>query len=218
VSLLNYCLTSNHTHAIAVESKTGGISRMMQKLEGDFAASYNRRKHRSGSYWEDRYHCTMVEDGEHLWNCIQYVDLNMVRAGVVNHPREWPWCGYQELTGEKTRYRLLNVGRVLELLGMPDLEFFVSEYQARIRRAIEEKRLSREKCWTESIAVGREEYVRKIAGTIRRERLRPRIEESNDGYWAVWEAAPKYQLRRGERAPLNPPERSKGKNKPKKPD
>ena len=142
----------------------------------------------------------------------------MVRAGVVNHPREWPWCGYQELTGEKTRYRLLNVGRVLELLGMPDLEFFVSEYQARIRRAIEEKRLSREKCWTESIAVGREEYVRKIAGTIRRERLRPRIEESNDGYWAVWEAAPKYQLRRGERAPLNPPERSKGKNKPKKPD
>ena len=218
VSLLNYCLTSNHTHAIAVESKTGGISRMMQKLEGDFAASYNRRKHRSGSYWEDRYHCTMVEDGEHLWNCIQYVDLNMVRAGVVNHPREWPWCGYQELTGEKTRYRLLNVGRVLELLGMPDLEFFVSEYQARIRRAIEEKRLSREKCWTESIAVGREEYVRKIASTIRRERLRPRIEESNDGYWAVWEAPPKYQLRRGERSPLDPPERSKGKNKPKNPD
>ena len=52
VSLLDYSLTSNHTHEVAIESCSGGISRMMQKLEGDFASSFNRRKHRSGSFFE----------------------------------------------------------------------------------------------------------------------------------------------------------------------
>ena len=186
VSILNYCLTSNHTHNIAIESKPGGISRMMQKLEGDFAGYFNRRKHRSGSFWEDRYHCTMVEDGEHLWNCIEYVDLNMVRAGVVSHPVEWAWCGYRELVGEKTRYRLLDMDCLLELLGKNDLESFVEEYRARIEQEIAARKLKREKCWTESIAVGSQAYVRTIAAAVRRERLRPRIEKGENDSWSVW--------------------------------
>jgi putative transposase len=193
VSLLGYSVTSSHCHEIAIESKEGGISRMMQKTEGEFAISYNRRKNRSGAYWEDRYHCTMVEDGEHLWNCMQYVDLNMVRAGVVAHPSEWQWCGYSELIGEKKHYRLLDVERILELLGQPDIESFRAEYRSRIQCAIENRRLSREKKWTESIAVGRKEYVERMAAVIRRERLKPRLEEEDDGSWAVWESASDYQ-------------------------
>ena len=180
VSLLNYCLTSNHTHNIAVESKPGGISGMMQKLEGDFAGYFNRRKHRSGSFWEDRYHCTMVEDGEHLWNCIEYVDLNMVRAGVVSHPVEWAWCGYRELVGEKTRYRLLDMDRLLELLCKNDVKSFVEEYRARIEHAAAARKLKREERWTESIAVGSQAYVRRIAAAVRRERLWPRIEKGEN--------------------------------------
>jgi putative transposase len=186
VSILDYCLTSNHDHIIAIESRAGGISRMMQKLEGDFAGYFNRRKQRSGSFWEDRYHCTMVEDGAHLWNCIVYVDLNMVRAGVVSHPRHWDWCGYHELVGEKTRYRLLECDRLLELLAMPDLALFVEEYCARIDQAVATKALKRQESWTESIAVGSQAYVRKIAAAIRRERLKPRIEEGENGSWSVW--------------------------------
>jgi putative transposase len=186
VSLLNYCLTSNHTHNIALESKPGGISRMMQKLEGDFAGYFNRRKDRSGAFWEDRYHCTMVEDGEHLWNCLEYVDLNMVRAGVVSHPADWPWCGYRELVGKKTRYRLLDMDRLLAWLGNNDVESFVEEYRARIEHAVTARRLAREKRWTESIAVGSQAYVRKIAAAVRRERLRPRFEEGENGSWSVW--------------------------------
>ncbi len=192
VLLLNYCITSNHTHLIAIESRNEGICLMMQKLEGEIASYYNRRKHRSGSFWEDRYHCTMVEDGEHLWNCIQYVDLNMVRAGVVLHPRDWKWCGYEELIGGKTRYRLLNVDRLLDLLAKPDLGSFREEYRARIQSVIDEKRLNREECWTESIAVGGQDDVKRIALAIRRERLRPWVEEGENGSWAVWESSSNY--------------------------
>ncbi len=192
VSLLDYNLTSSHTHEVAIESQEGGISHMMQKVDGEFALSYNRRKGRSGSFWEDRYHCTMVEDGEHLWNCLTYVDLNMVRAGVVSHPRDWRWCGYRELIGEKTRYRLLDLDRLLELLGMPNAETFAAEYWNRIQRDIERKRLQRESRWTESIAVGGESFVRKIAADSRHERLKPRIEQSVDGSWEVWEPSSDY--------------------------
>ena len=192
VSLLNYCLTSNHTHTIAIESEPGGISRMMQKLEGGFAGYYNRRKHRSGSFWEDRYHCTMVEDGVHLLNCIEYIDLNMVRAGAVSHPADWPWCGYQELIGQKTRYRLLDLDRLLDLLGEADLESIARKYRAQIQSTIAEGRLKRQKCWTESIAVGGQLFVGKIAAAVRCERVEPRIEEGEDGSWAVWERASHY--------------------------
>lgn len=51
---------------------------------------FNQRKTRKGAFWEDRYHATEVEDDDHLMRCLVYIDLNMVRAGVVKHPAEWP--------------------------------------------------------------------------------------------------------------------------------
>jgi len=96
----------------------------------------------------------MVEDGAPLWKCLGYVDLNMVRAGVVSHPACWTWCGYRELVGEKTRYCPMDRDRLLELSGKSDIESFVEEYRARIEHAIVARRLERERRWTESIAVG----------------------------------------------------------------
>ncbi len=77
----------------------------MQLIEGRTAQAHNRRKGRKGAFWEDRYHATAIESGEHLWRCLVYVDLNMVRAGVVDHPCQWKWSGYHEIQKPKTRYR-----------------------------------------------------------------------------------------------------------------
>ena len=192
VSLLNFSITSNHTHQLAIEAEEGGISRMMQKIEGGFASAYNRRKHRSGAFWEDRYHCTMVEDGEHLWNCIEYIDLNMVRARIVSHPAGWQWCGYSELLGEKTRYRLLDMDRLLELLGIADITSFQMQYAERIQLAIANKGLSREKRWTESIAVGSPSYVAKISESLRYKRRKFVIEDNNDGSCTIWDPPCRY--------------------------
>ena len=192
VSILNYCSTSNHNHQIAIESMPDGISLMMQKVEGEFAISFNRRKHRSGAFWGDRYHCTMIEDGGHLWNCIRYIDLNMVRANVVSHPSEWEWCGYRELVGERLRYRLLDMDRLLELLGVPDVRSFRKEYIDRIQSAIAGRRLNREKRWTESIAVGGIDFINNIAAKIRAERLRYQIESDEDGSFTLWDPQGKY--------------------------
>jgi hypothetical protein len=99
----------------------------------------------------------------------------------------------------------LTVDRLLEMLGMPDLGSFRTEYQERILRAIEAKRLNRERCWTESIAVGGKEYVTRIAATIRDERLRPRIEEGENGSWAVWESSSDHRVMQATAQPAQCP-------------
>ena len=70
VSLLGYCITSNHTHLLLVaQDSEADISRFMQSLEGDFAQAYNlRKKTRSGAFWGDRYHAVMVDTGAALQN------------------------------------------------------------------------------------------------------------------------------------------------------
>jgi putative transposase len=191
ISLLAYCITSNHTHLLATASSPGGISRFMQKLEGDFAQYYNRRKARSGAFWGDRFHSTLVESGEHLRNCLAYIDLNMVRAGVVVHPREWPWCGYHELVGQRRRYRMLDVERLLWELGRPDLRTFRAAHESSLAESIRLDRLHREAMWTESIAVGSRSFVSRVAQQTKN---RSRLYEgcTTEGTWFLRDSEAAY--------------------------
>ena len=79
--ILNYMVTSNHIHLLIFDG--GGrdvIPKSMQLVAGWTGQEYNERKRRKGAFWEDRYHATAVESGEHLRQCIVYIDLNI-------------WCG-----------------------------------------------------------------------------------------------------------------------------
>ena len=136
VSLLAYCITSNHTHLLAEAPNETALSRMMQKLEGEFAEWYNLRKRRTGAFWSDRYHCTLVDGGDYAWNCMKYIDLNMVRARVVDHPSEWGWCGYDELVGARQRYRLIDLDCALEWLGRMSRETFIQDYRRAVRASM----------------------------------------------------------------------------------
>ena len=73
-----------------VAQRSAFVSIFMRHLEGEFASHYNRHKRRHGAFWSERYHSTLIEDGPHLWKCMRYIDLNMVRAGVVCHPIDRP--------------------------------------------------------------------------------------------------------------------------------
>ena len=75
ILVLAYCVTSNHTHVLVQSEAETAVSDWMQKTEGEFAQRYNRRKRRSGAFWGDRYHCTMIEDGRHLWHCMAYIEV-----------------------------------------------------------------------------------------------------------------------------------------------
>ena len=89
LSVLNYMVTSNHIHFLVKDTSPNVIADSMQLIAGRTAQEYNQRKGRQGAFWEDRYHATAIEADEHLRRCLIYIDLNMVRAGVVSHPVEW---------------------------------------------------------------------------------------------------------------------------------
>ncbi|MCP5005797.1 MAG: transposase, partial [Planctomycetes bacterium] len=82
--ILNYTVTSNHIHLLVLDD--GGrdvIPDAIKLVAGRTGQEYNLRKKRKGAFWEDRYHATAIENEQHLLRCISYIDLNMVRNGVV---------------------------------------------------------------------------------------------------------------------------------------
>jgi len=159
--VLNYVVTSNHIHLLVKDTGDNAISKSMQLIAGRTAQEYNIRKERKGAYWEDRYHATAVQTDDHLIKCIAYIDLNMVRAGIVPHPQDWQHGGYREIQSPPKRYRLINLTTLMELIGVDKLENLRQYHSQWV-----ETQLSGENAWDEnwanSIAVGNESFVNEI--------------------------------------------------------
>src|SRR5262245_5155500 len=160
--LLTYTITCNHVHLVAYADETEQLALLMQQAAGEFARDYNRRKQRSGAFWEGRYQATMVDSGEYLWECLNYVELNMVRCGAVGHPSQWRWSGYEGLMGRRNRNRLLDVDKLLWLLGVSQVEDFRVNLEVAVADRIGKDQLKREARWTESLAVGSQRFVEMI--------------------------------------------------------
>ena len=84
------------------------ISKSMQLMSGATGQAYNSRKNCKGAFWEDRFYTTAIESGVHLLRCMAYIELNMVRAGAVKHPRDWKFCGYNKILDPPRRYGLID--------------------------------------------------------------------------------------------------------------
>ena len=90
ITILGYMITSNHLHLLVIDDGPNDvISKSMQLIAGRTGQEYNQRKSRKGAFWEDRYHATAIEGDDHLFRCMVYIDMNMVRTGTVSHPLEW---------------------------------------------------------------------------------------------------------------------------------
>jgi REP element-mobilizing transposase RayT len=160
-SILNYTVTSNHIHLVIKDDKGEEvIPQTIQLIAGRTGQEYNQRKYRKGAFWEDRYHATAVEKDSHLIRCLVYVDLNMVRAGVVNHPSEWPFCGYNEIHNPPQRYSIIDHESLMELFETSNMEEFKRTYAGYVEEALQKPGQKRDSRWTESIAVGSEGFVR----------------------------------------------------------
>jgi hypothetical protein len=109
----------------------------MQLIAGRTAQEYNQRKGRQGGFWEDRYHATAVQADEHLHRCMVYIDLNMVRAGVVNHPEKWKDSGFNEIQKSPKRYAIIDVQSLSELSGFADPKGFQRNHRQWVEHGLE---------------------------------------------------------------------------------
>lgn len=160
--VLNYVVTSNHIHLLVQDRGLGEIADAMQLIEGRTAQEYNQRKARRGAFWEDRYHATAVDSERYLAECLVYIDMNMVRAGVVKHPGKWAHCGYLELQSPSKRYRIIDSDALLKLLGFTSATEMRDAHKLWVQEALLRGHLRRDERWTKSLAVGSEEFVRRF--------------------------------------------------------
>ena len=139
------------------------IARSVQLVAGRTAQDYNRRKKRKGAFWEDRYQAAAVQADSHFVQCMLYLDLNMVRAGVVGHPSEWAFCGYNEIQSPPQRYSIIDRKRLMELVGIGVGDELSRTHTGWVDEILRSGKTARESKWTESVAVGNMQFI----GTVR---------------------------------------------------
>lgn len=164
--VLNYAVTSNHVHLLVLDQGRGEIAKSMQLVAGCTAQQYNRRKNRKGAFWEDRYFATAIQCDHHLARCLVYIDLNMVRAGVVRHPGEWSHCGYREIQAPPERYRLIDISRLTQVLGFTDPRDMQAAHRSWVQASLDDGGREREPQWSEGVAVGQREFLEAIRSEL----------------------------------------------------
>jgi putative transposase len=97
--------------------RMGNLSEFMRSLKQRFSSAYNRHHGRRGTLWEERFRATAVGGNlESVLTVAAYIDLNAVRAGLCNDPKDYRWCGYAEAVAGDRAART-GLAAVLESYG-----------------------------------------------------------------------------------------------------
>jgi putative transposase len=99
VAVHAYVLMSNHVHLLVTPVSADGIPGMMQSLGRCYVRRFNDRHERTGTLWEGRYRSETVTGDGHVLACYRYIELNPVRAGMVEQPVDYPWSSHRGNTG-----------------------------------------------------------------------------------------------------------------------
>lgn len=94
VELHAWVLMSNHVHLLATPHTDRALSRMMQTLGSRYVRWFNDRHERSGALWEGRFHASLVDSEVYLLSCMRYIELNPLRANLVQHPADYRWSSF----------------------------------------------------------------------------------------------------------------------------
>ena len=183
LTILNYMVTCNHVHLlVADDGDRDVIPNSMQLVAGRTGQEFNQRKERKGAYWEDRYHATAVESGDHLARCIVYIDTNMVRANVITHPSIWSFSGYNEIQEPRRKNVLIDYERLQGLLGAGSYDQLRSSHKGWVEECLGDGEKARHEEWTDSIAVGSRPFVEKVKALLGYRAKGRDIIEGTEGY------------------------------------
>jgi putative transposase len=91
---------TNHVHLIVDPGeKAENLALLMKRVAGRQTRYVNRREGRRGTLWEGRYKSSPIEEDRYLLACCRYVELNPVRAGLVEAPEQYPWSSFRQKAG-----------------------------------------------------------------------------------------------------------------------
>ena len=90
-----YVLMTNHVHLLMTPQTRDAISKTIQFVGRHYVTYVNHMYGRSGTLWEGRHKGCLISSEEYLFSCMRYIEMNPVRAGMVESPAEYPWSSYR---------------------------------------------------------------------------------------------------------------------------
>lgn len=116
-----FVLMTNHVHLLLSADTVEAPGALMKALGQRYVQYVNRFYRRSGTLWEGRYRSCPTQAEEYLLACQRYIELNPVRAAMVEHPADYRWSSYRtNAQGESSS--LVRAHQIYQSLGLDDME------------------------------------------------------------------------------------------------
>jgi len=168
-----YVLMPNHVHLLVTPTEPGAVAAMMQDLGRRYVRLFNDIHERTGTLWEGRYKAAMVDTERYFLTCQRYIELNPVRARLVDHPASFCWSTY--------RHYALGAKNPLVIAHELVLRLATGEtarreaYAALFDEPLGAEALDKiRSCTNKGWAIGSEEFVRWIETALGRPAKAPR--------------------------------------------
>jgi putative transposase len=157
-----YVLMTNHVHLLATPEHENSLPKTLQSVGRRYVQYFNYTHRRSGTLWEGRYRATLVDAERYLLTCMRYIEMNPVRAAMVEHPADYQWSSYRT-----------------NALGHPNNLVTAHELYRRLDRSDEQRQSAYRQLFRSQIPKGDLEAIRRSthkAWVLGNDRFRAKIE------------------------------------------
>ena len=99
VAIHAYVLMPNHLHLLATPRDATGLAQTMQRVGRFYVPWFNNKYERVGGLFQGRFRTSLIDSERYFMICSRYIELNPVRARMVDEPREYRWSSYAHHAG-----------------------------------------------------------------------------------------------------------------------
>jgi putative transposase len=166
-SIHGYVLMTNHVHLLLTPQKSESAGNLMKRLGQRYVQYINRTYKRSGTLWEGRYRSSIIQQQEYLFTCQRYIEMNPVRAGMVDHPGKYRWSSYR-VNSQGDKSDLITHHVLYRNLGRDDEERQLS-YRELFRHELDPGEIDKiRKATNGNFALGTSRFAREISEMLGR--------------------------------------------------
>jgi putative transposase len=159
VKIYAFCIMGNHVHFIIRPKKIDSMAKMFRGVNMRYAQYYQKKMEVSGHVWQGRYFSCLLS-GSHIKESIRYVELNPVRAKMVEKAWQYPWSSARAHLGKP--YNWIQLEQIEDILK-------VENYKAYLQGKEDEDFLKRVREMTKkNLALGSSEFIVKLEGLLGR--------------------------------------------------
>ncbi|MFV2030931.1 MAG: transposase [Gammaproteobacteria bacterium] len=189
VAIHAYVLMTNHVHLLATPGQAYGITHLMQDLGRKYVRYINHTYRRSGTLWEGRYKASLVDSEVYLLTCMRYIEMNPVRAGMVDSPGDYRWSSY--MRNAQGKYdNVIKDHPVYQLLGITESDQRRA-YRELFRHHLDDTQVHAVRdALSQELVLGKDDFKDKIEQMLKRQTRpgkpgRPCIEEPASIYYVM---------------------------------